>query len=184
MLFVQETVPLRKREEAKLEVVEMKMLRFYLTVTRYDRIRNKYITGTADIRGFGNKVWETRLRWFGHFQRRTSKCIGRRMLGFEFRQEAQRKIKVGIYGCRERGLEGSWYERRGYRRQSNMEAADLFFSPREKQKDDNYHLTVHFIRSCQWMDVYNAISKKAHGSRTERYDIQHRMPFASTKHKW
>ncbi|KAM7405544.1 hypothetical protein PAMP_012803 [Pampus punctatissimus] len=40
MLFGVETVTLRKRQEAELEVAEMKMLRFSLGVTRMDRIRN------------------------------------------------------------------------------------------------------------------------------------------------
>ena len=43
MLFGLETVSLRKRQEAELEVAEMKMLRFSLGVTRMDRIRNEYI---------------------------------------------------------------------------------------------------------------------------------------------
>lgn len=83
MLFGLETVSLRKRQEAELEVAEMKMLRFSLGVTRMDRIRNEYIRGTAHVRGFGDKVREARLRWFGHVQRRDNDYIGRRMLSFE-----------------------------------------------------------------------------------------------------
>ncbi|KAF7643594.1 hypothetical protein LDENG_00236740, partial [Lucifuga dentata] len=40
MLYGLETVALRKRQEAELEVAETKMLRFSLGVTRMDRIRN------------------------------------------------------------------------------------------------------------------------------------------------
>ena len=47
MLFGLKTVPLRKRQEAELEVAEMKMLRFSLGVTKMDRIRNEYIRGRA-----------------------------------------------------------------------------------------------------------------------------------------
>ena len=83
MLFGLETVSLRKRQEAELEVAEMKMLRFSLGVTGMDRIRNESIRGTAHVRGFGDKVREARLRWFGHVQRRDSEYIGRRMLSFE-----------------------------------------------------------------------------------------------------
>ncbi|XP_051793650.1 uncharacterized protein LOC127530564 [Acanthochromis polyacanthus] len=82
MLFGLETVSLRKRQEAELEVAELKMLRFSLGVTRMDRIRNEYIRGTAHVRGFGDKIREARLRWFGHVQRRESEYIGRRMLSF------------------------------------------------------------------------------------------------------
>ena len=83
MLFGLERVSLRKRQEAEMEVAEMKMLRFSLGVTRMDRIRNGYIRGTAHVRGFGDKVREARLRWFGHVQRRDSEYIGRRMLSFD-----------------------------------------------------------------------------------------------------
>ncbi|KAK3532039.1 hypothetical protein QTP86_003554 [Hemibagrus guttatus] len=48
------------------------MLRFSLGVTRLDRIRNEYIRGTAHVGRLGDKVRETRLRWFGHVQRRES----------------------------------------------------------------------------------------------------------------
>ncbi|KAK3545481.1 hypothetical protein QTP70_007726 [Hemibagrus guttatus] len=83
MLYGLETVSLRKRQESELEVAELKMLRFSLGVTRLDRIRNEYIRGTAHVGRLGDKVRETRLRWFGHVQRRESEYIGRRMLDME-----------------------------------------------------------------------------------------------------
>ncbi|KAK3515626.1 hypothetical protein QTP70_024868, partial [Hemibagrus guttatus] len=70
MLYGLETVSLRKRQESELEVAELKMLRFFLGVTRLDRIRNEYIRGTAHVGRLGNKVREARLRWSGHVQRR------------------------------------------------------------------------------------------------------------------
>ncbi|KAK3548490.1 hypothetical protein QTP70_013323 [Hemibagrus guttatus] len=57
-----ETVSLRKRQESELKVAELKMLRFSLGVTRLDRIRNKFIRGTAHVGRLGDKVRETRLR--------------------------------------------------------------------------------------------------------------------------
>jgi hypothetical protein len=83
MLFGLETVAMRKRQEAELEVAEMKMLRFSLGVTRIDRIKNEYIRGTAHVGGCGNKVREARLRWYGHVQRSDSEYIGKRMLNLE-----------------------------------------------------------------------------------------------------
>ncbi|MCJ8736618.1 hypothetical protein PDJAM_G00014560 [Pangasius djambal] len=83
MLYGLETVSLRKRQESELEVAELKMLRFFLGVTRLDRIRNEYIRGTAHVGYLGDKVREARLRWFGHVQRRESEYIGRRMLDME-----------------------------------------------------------------------------------------------------
>ena len=42
-----------KRQEAKPEVAELKMLRVSLGVTGKDRIRNKHINGTVNVRGSG-----------------------------------------------------------------------------------------------------------------------------------
>ncbi|KAI5107764.1 hypothetical protein C0J45_1358, partial [Silurus meridionalis] len=83
MLYVLETVALSKRQEAELEVAELKMLRFSLGVMRIDKIRNQFIRGTAHVGCFGDKVREVRLRWFGHVQRRDMIYIGRRMLRME-----------------------------------------------------------------------------------------------------
>ncbi|KAK3511357.1 hypothetical protein QTP70_005279 [Hemibagrus guttatus] len=115
MLYDLETVSLRKRQESELEVAELKMLRFSLGVTRLDRIRNKYIRGTAHVGRLGDKVREARLRWFGHVQRRESEYIGRRMLDMELpgrRQRGRPKRSVGQmakgqkgYGLDERGPE-------------------------------------------------------------------------------
>ncbi|KAK3515237.1 hypothetical protein QTP70_012252 [Hemibagrus guttatus] len=90
MLYGLETVSLRRRQESELEVAELKMLRFSLGVTRLDRIRNEYIRGTAHVGRLGDKVRETRLRWFGHVQRRESEYIGRRMLDMELPGRRQR----------------------------------------------------------------------------------------------
>ena len=45
MLHRLETVALTKRQEADMEVAELKMLQFSLGVTRMDKIRNEYIRG-------------------------------------------------------------------------------------------------------------------------------------------
>ena len=81
MLYGLETMVLMKRQEAEMEVAELKMLRFSLGVTRMDKIRNEYIRGTAQVGRFGEKTREARLRWYGHILRKDD--IGRRMLGME-----------------------------------------------------------------------------------------------------
>ena len=83
MLYGLEAAALTKKQEAELEVAEMRMLRFSLGVTRMDKIRNKFVRGSAHVARFGNKVREARLRWFGHVQRREEDNIGRRMLMME-----------------------------------------------------------------------------------------------------
>ena len=67
VLYGLETVVLTKRQEAEMEVAELKMLRFSLGVTRMDKITNEYIRGTAQVGWFGEKTREARLRWFGHY---------------------------------------------------------------------------------------------------------------------
>ena len=59
MLYGLETVALTKRQEAEMEVAELKMLRFSLGVTRMDKIRNEYIRGTDST---GGKVWRENSR--------------------------------------------------------------------------------------------------------------------------
>ena len=83
MLYGLETVALTKRQEAEMEVAELKMLRCSLGVTRMDKIRNKYIRGTAQVGRFGKKTREARLRWYGHVLRKDDGYIGRRMLRME-----------------------------------------------------------------------------------------------------
>uniref|UniRef100_A0A3Q3WA96 Cadherin domain-containing protein n=1 Tax=Mola mola TaxID=94237 RepID=A0A3Q3WA96_MOLML len=61
------------------------------TVTKMDRICNEHIRGTTQVRHFGDKVREARLRWFGHVQSRDSKYIGRR------------RLKMDLPGRRHRG---------------------------------------------------------------------------------
>ena len=80
MMYGLETVAVTKRQESELEVAEMKMLRFSLGVTRLDKIKNEVIRGTAHVRQFRDKLRESRLRWFGHVQRREEDYVGRRML--------------------------------------------------------------------------------------------------------
>ena len=64
MLYRLETVALTKRQEAEMEVAELKMLRFSLGVTRMYKIRNEYIRGTAQVGRFGeNTRGEIEVVW-------------------------------------------------------------------------------------------------------------------------
>ena len=83
MLYGLETVALTKRQEAEMELAELKMLRFSLGVTIMDKIRNEYIRGTAQVGRFGEKTREARLRWYGHVLRKDDGYIGRNMLRME-----------------------------------------------------------------------------------------------------
>ena len=52
MLFCSETVVLKKRQEAELEVAELKMLSFSLGVTRTNRMKNKSSGGQHRLYGY------------------------------------------------------------------------------------------------------------------------------------
>ena len=83
MIYGSETWPLKKSQERKMEVAEMRMLRWMLGVTRRDRIRNERIRGTAKVTQVGRKIQERRLQWYGHCERREEEWIGRRMMVLE-----------------------------------------------------------------------------------------------------
>ena len=90
MLYSMETVALTKRQEATLEVAELRMLRFAMGVTRLDKIRNEYIRGTAGVERLGNKLTEGRLRWYGHVLRQDDAYVGKRVIGMELPEERRR----------------------------------------------------------------------------------------------
>ena len=83
MLYGLETVALTKRQEAEMEVAELKMLRFSSGVTGMAKIRNEYIRGTAQVGRLSEKTREARLRWYGHVRRKDDWDIWGRMLRME-----------------------------------------------------------------------------------------------------
>ena len=87
-----------KRQEAELEVAELKMLRFSLGVTRMDRIRNEYVRGTVQVGQFSHIAREERLRWFGHVQKMDIGYIGKKSAGDGIVwQEKEREAKEKIH---------------------------------------------------------------------------------------
>ena len=83
MVYGLETVAVTKKQVKKMEVAEMKMLRFGMGLTRKDKIRNEYIRGTAKVERLGTKMREGRLRWYGHVMRRDKEYLGRKMMEME-----------------------------------------------------------------------------------------------------
>ena len=69
-----------ERQMGKMEVAELKMVRWALGVTRKDKIRNKYMRGTVKIAKLGDKLWNSRLCWYGHIKRREEDYVGKRMM--------------------------------------------------------------------------------------------------------
>ena len=56
MLYGMETVVVTERQVGKMEVAELKMVRWVLGVTRKDKIRSKYMRGTVKVAKLGDKL--------------------------------------------------------------------------------------------------------------------------------
>ena len=70
MMYGAETWAVKKAQEKKLDVAEMRMLRWMSGVTKLDRIRNKTIKWKTKVGDISKKVHESRLKWYGHVLRR------------------------------------------------------------------------------------------------------------------
>ena len=80
LLYGAETWATTRGQEARLEVNEMRMLRWMCGVTRRDKIRNEHIRGTTIVVQASKKITEKRLKWYGHVRRMKEEQIVRRML--------------------------------------------------------------------------------------------------------
>ena len=100
MAYGLEAAPLKKSEEKKMDVVEMRMLRWMVGVTRRDRVRNDYIRGTVKVTEISKKIQESILRWYGHLRRR----VGEDHVGKEV-------MEMEVQGNRRRGRpKGRWVD--------------------------------------------------------------------------
>ena len=73
----------KKAQEKKLDVAEMRLLRWMSGVTKLNRIRNERIRGTTKVGEISKKVQESRLKWYGHVLRRYAEYVGKRVLVME-----------------------------------------------------------------------------------------------------
>ena len=83
MMYGAETWAVKKAQGKKLDVVEMRMLRWMSGVTKLDRIRNERNRGTTKVGEISKKVQESRLKWYGHVLRRYEEYVGKRVLVME-----------------------------------------------------------------------------------------------------
>ena len=87
MLYGLETVPLTKAQERKLEVAEMRMLRYETGATWEDRIKNKDIRSKLKIKeAFTSKIRESRLSWFERVSSRDESLVGEKVMQLEVRR--------------------------------------------------------------------------------------------------
>ncbi|XP_047502455.1 uncharacterized protein LOC125047952 [Penaeus chinensis] len=81
MIYGSETAALTKGQEKKLEIAEMKMMRYEVGVARKDKVRKENIRERLGIRKkLTDKIKESRLRWFGHVYRRDESYVGKRVM--------------------------------------------------------------------------------------------------------
>ena len=75
-----ETWATTKRQEKRIEVTEIRMLRWMCGVTRKDKIRNEHIRGTTRVAQASKKITGRRLIWYGHVTRRDGEQILRKVM--------------------------------------------------------------------------------------------------------
>ena len=83
MIYSCETWPMKRAQERRMEVAEMRMLRWMCGVTRRDRIKNDLIRGTTKVTEVSKKLQERRLQWFGHVMRREDEFPCKRVMNME-----------------------------------------------------------------------------------------------------
>jgi len=79
LLYGTECWASKKEHIKKMEVTEMRMLRWMCGNTLRDRIRNEVIRKKVGVAGIVDKLRENRLRWFGHVRRRPEGAPVRRV---------------------------------------------------------------------------------------------------------
>ncbi|KAI3823773.1 hypothetical protein L1987_05214 [Smallanthus sonchifolius] len=72
MLYGTDCWAIKKTQARKMDVAEMRMLRWMCGHTRKDRIRNEVVRKRLGVTCISDKIREGRLRWFGHVKRRQS----------------------------------------------------------------------------------------------------------------
>ena len=95
MLYVMETMAVTEKQVEKMEVVELKVVRWALGVIK-NKIRNEYVKGTAKIAKLRNKSWDAMLRLYGHVKRREEGYVRKNDGDGCARQKEKRKVKEKI----------------------------------------------------------------------------------------
>ncbi|PKA58475.1 ataxia telangiectasia mutated family protein [Apostasia shenzhenica] len=70
MIYGAECWPVKRKHINKINIAEMRMLRWMCGYTRKDKMINKYIQKKVGVAPIEHKLRESRLRWFGHLNRR------------------------------------------------------------------------------------------------------------------
>ena len=98
MIYGAETWAVKKAQEKKLDVAEVRMLRWMSGVTKLDRIKNERIRGTTKVGEISKKVQESRLKWYGHVLRREDECRQESDGDGGAEEKKERKTKAEVVG--------------------------------------------------------------------------------------
>nr|GEU95934.1 ataxia telangiectasia mutated family protein [Tanacetum cinerariifolium] len=92
MLYRSECWPITKAQATRVEVAELRMLRWICGKTTIDMIPNGVFRAELDFDSIVDKMREIRLRWFVHVKRRPQNALVRRVEAME------------VEGSRRRGM--------------------------------------------------------------------------------
>nr|GEW00584.1 putative cytochrome P450 [Tanacetum cinerariifolium] len=81
--FKYECWPITKAQATRVEVAELRMLRWICDKTMIDMIPNGVFRADLDVDSIVDKMREGRLRWFGHVKRRPRNASVRRVEAME-----------------------------------------------------------------------------------------------------
>ena len=108
LVYGAETWTTTKREEERLNVNEMRMLRWSCGVTRKDRVPNKFIRGSMKVAEVRKKIMERRFVWYGHVERREDDHYLKRVANMEIPGRRRRGRPKTRWKDSVRRYEGSW----------------------------------------------------------------------------
>ncbi|XVF47947.1 hypothetical protein PTKIN_Ptkin03bG0150400 [Pterospermum kingtungense] len=87
LLYGSDCWAVKRQDEHKMSVAEMRMLRWMCGKTRKDRVRNETIQADLKVALIEDKMRESHLRWFGYVIRRPKGAPVRRCEAFTVGQE-------------------------------------------------------------------------------------------------
>ncbi|XP_047495852.1 uncharacterized protein LOC125043661 [Penaeus chinensis] len=100
-----EATSLTKAQERKLEVAEIRMLRWSLGLTRRERVRDECIREKLRVPRLQDKLREGRWRWYGHV-RRGEEHVVRRVENMKIGRRRQVKPRRRMYDCSREDMRG------------------------------------------------------------------------------
>ena len=103
MLYGAETWATTKRQESRIEVNEMRMLRWMCGVTRKDKIRNEHIRGATKVARASGEMAGGGLGWCGRVVGVGEDRVVKRVMTKAMPGEGERGTKDKVEGCVQEG---------------------------------------------------------------------------------